>query len=85
MPDTTPQKCWLTFKGDLQQQPCLWRMSRAYPEVQFDIRQAAFQEGVGVMAILLKGPADDVDAAIAHLQDQGVQVDPVEGGSLVAG
>lgn len=79
------RKCWLTFESGCQDQPCLWRMSRQFPEVTFDIRQASVTEKMGIMAVLFEGDADDVQSAMDYLISQGVRVDPVEGGGLVAG
>lgn len=60
-------------------------MSQKFPEVVFDIRQASVQEDIGIMAVLFEGEEDDIQAALDHLTNNGVKVDPVEGGSLVAG
>ncbi len=81
----TERKCWLTFEGGRQSEPCLWKMSHKFPEVMFDIRQASVQKDIGIMAVLFTGDAEDIDAAIKYLIELGVRVDPVEGGSLVAG
>ncbi|MBI1335358.1 MAG: ferredoxin [Phycisphaera sp.] len=81
----TQRKCWLTFESGRQNEPCLWKMTRKYPDVMFDIRQASVQKDIGIMAVLFTGPEADVDAALAYLVELGVKVDPVEGGSLVAG
>lgn len=82
---TTTRKCWLTFESGRQNQPCLWKMTRAYPDVVFDIRQASVQKDIGIMAVLFEGEDDQIDAALKYLVELGVKVDPVEGGSLVAG
>ena len=82
---TITRKCWLTFEGGAQNEPILWRMSRQLPEVVFDIRQASIRQDIGIMAVLFEGEPDDVQAALDYLVEQGVKVDPVEGGSLVAG
>lgn len=80
------RKCWLTFEGGCQDQPVLWQLSQAYPTVQFDVRQASVSQKIGIMALQFTAESqDDLDAAIAFLKDKGVRVDPVEGGSLVAG
>ncbi len=79
------RKCWLTFEGGRQNEPCLWKMTRQYPDVCFDIRQASVQKDIGIMAVLFSGEEDDVEAALKTLEELGVKVDPVEGGSLVAG
>lgn len=79
------RKCWLTFEGGRQNEPCLWKMCVKYPGVCFDIRQASVQADIGIMAVLFTGKEDEIEAALEFLQEQGVKVDPVEGGSLVAG
>ena len=79
------QKCWLTFEGGRQNEPCLWKMVKKFPDVVFDIRQASVQADIGIMAVLFTGEEDDIDAALQYLVELGVKVDPVEGGSLVAG
>lgn len=83
--DKINRRCWLTFEGGRQNEPCLWRMTRKYPDVSFDIRQASVQKDIGIMAVLFEGAADEVQAALDFLVEQGVKVDPVEGGSSVAG
>lgn len=84
MPDVV-RKVWLTFEGPSRDQPCIWKMSRQFPQVVFDIRQASISDQVGIMAVQFQGAEDQVEAALATLQKMGVRVDPVEGGSNVAG
>ena len=79
------RKCWLTFEGGHQNEPCLWRMCKRYPEVVFDIRQASVQKEIGVMAVLFEGEEQQMQDALNYLIEMGVKIDPVEGGSLVAG
>ncbi|GAB4196743.1 MAG: hypothetical protein Kow00105_10830 [Phycisphaeraceae bacterium] len=84
MPKIT-NKCWLTFEGGRQNEPCLWKMATRFPGVMFDIRQASVQKDIGIMAVLFEGDEDEVLAAQEYLREQGVRVDPVEGGSNVVG
>lgn len=79
------RRCWLTFEGGRQNEPCLWKMTRKYPDVMFDIRQASVQKDIGIMAVLFTGKENEIEAALKYLTELGVKVDPVEGGSLVAG
>lgn len=79
------RKCWLTFEGGKQNEPCLWKMAVKFPAVMFDIRQANVTREIGIMAVLFTGDEKEIEAAITFLLEQGVKVDPVEGGSLVAG
>ena len=85
MPNKVQRTYWLTFEGGKQNEPCLWKMTRKYPDVSFDIRQASVQKDIGIMAVLFVGEESEVEAAVEYLVDLGVKVDPVEGGSNVAG
>lgn len=60
------------------EQPILWQMSRTYPDVSFDIRQASVQNEIGIMAVLLKGKKEDVLAAMEFMRSKGVTVEPIE-------
>lgn len=73
------KRCWFTFPTRTQvEQPIIWQMSRTYPEVSFDIRQASVQNEIGIMAVLLTGPESDVKAAIEFVRSKGVTVEPIE-------
>ena len=81
MPDAAPysKRCWFTFPTRTQvQQPIIWQMSRKYPDVSFDIRQASVQNEIGIMAVLLSGKEQEVNDAIAFLRSKGVTVEPIE-------
>ena len=80
MPQATYSKrCWFTFPTRTQvEQPIIWQMSRTYPNVMFDIRQASVQNEIGIMAVLLSGDEADVNSAIAFLRSKGVTVEPIE-------
>ena len=73
------KRCWLTFPSRTQvEQPIIWQMSRKFPDVSFDIRQASVQNEIGIMAVLLSGREDEVNAAIQFLRSRGVTVEPIE-------
>ena len=80
MPDAPYSKrCWFTFPTRKQvEQPIIWQMSRKFPDVSFDIRQASVQNEIGIMAVLLSGSEHDVNAAIDFLRSKGVTVEPIE-------
>jgi len=80
MPDSTyAKRCWFTFPTRTQvEQPIIWQMSRTFPDVSFDIRQASVQNEIGIMAVLLKGRESEVNAAIEFLREKGVTVEPIE-------
>ena len=80
MPESTYSKrCWFTFPTRTQvEQPILWQMSRKFPDVSFDIRQASVQNEIGIMAILLSGKEEEVKAAMEFMRSKGVTVEPIE-------
>jgi ABC-type methionine transport system ATPase subunit len=79
MPEKYSKRCWFTFPTRTQvEQPIIWQMSRKYPNVSFDIRQASVQNEIGIMAVLLSGTEAEVTAAIAFLRAAGVNVEPIE-------
>ena len=80
MPDQPyVKRCWFTFGTRKEvEQPVIWQMSRKYPEVMFDIRQASVQNEIGIMAVLLSGPEMDVKAAMDFVRSKGVTVEPIE-------
>jgi len=73
------KRCWFTFPTRSQvEQPILWQMSRQFPDVTFDIRQASVQNEIGIMAVLLTGKEDEVRAAMDFMRSKGVTVEPIE-------
>jgi len=72
-------RCWLTFPTRTQvEQPIIWQMSRKFPDVEFDIRQASVQNEIGIMAVLFSGEEADVKQALEFLRSKGVTVEPIE-------
>jgi ABC-type methionine transport system ATPase subunit len=79
LPDNVSKRCWFTFPSSIQvEQPIIWQMSRKFPDVSFDIRQASVQNAIGIMAVLLSGKENEVNAAIEFLRGKGVTVEPIE-------
>jgi hypothetical protein len=73
------KRCWFTFPTRSQvEQPIIWQMSRTYPNVSFDIRQASVNNEIGIMAVLLSGPEAEVKAAMEFVRSKGVTVEPIE-------
>ena len=73
------KRCWFTFPTRTQvEQPILWQMSRKYPDVTFDIRQASVQNEIGIMAVLLSGKEEEVRGAMEFMRSKGVTVEPIE-------
>ena len=79
MSSPVSKRCWFTFPSRVQvEKPIIWQMSRKFPDVSFDIRQASVNNEIGIMAVLLTGEADQVQGAIEFLRSSGVSVEPIE-------
>ena len=80
MPESSYSKrCWFTFPTTAQvEQPIIWLMSRKFPDVVFDIRHASVKHVIGIMAVLLSGSEQDVNAAMQFVRSKGVTVEPIE-------
>jgi hypothetical protein len=76
---TYSKRCWFTFPTRTQvEQPIIWQMSRKFPDVTFDIRQASVQNEIGIMAVLLSGREAEVKGAMEFVRSKGVTVEPIE-------
>ena len=71
------QRFWLTFNGEGTRKPLIWEMSRKF-EVIFNIRNASVTPSIGIIALELEGERTVIQAAVAWLEENGVQVEPVE-------
>ncbi len=73
------KRVWLTFgNATMVETPAIWRMSRKFPDVSFDIRQASVTKEIGIMAVLFGGETELVEAALQYIAQQGVTVEPIE-------
>jgi len=67
-------RVFLTFPQRLIREPVLHDLIRRFP-VKTNIRGASITEEIALMALHLEGEPPDVDAALAHLESLGVQVE----------
>jgi ABC-type methionine transport system ATPase subunit len=74
--DDVAIRYWLTFSSKDIQRPLLWEMSHTF-DVIYDIRSASVGPDIGLVGVELSGQAKVIEAAVAWLGKQGVQVDPV--------
>ena len=51
-------------------------------DLRVDIRRADVDAGIGWLQLLLQGDHDEIDAAVDWAEQQGIRVDPVEGGTV---
>ena len=72
------RKVMLKYPEHLIQQPVLFRMVRQF-DVMPNIRRARVTDTVGEIALELEGTPDNLEKGIRYLQEQGVQVESVQG------
>ena len=82
VPSTSPhsptqRRLWLMFPPKLIKQPLVWQVGHKF-KVVTNVRQASVTDEVGIVCLELDGKREDVKAAIAWLEKQGVNVEPVE-------
>jgi hypothetical protein len=71
-------KVFLTFPQKLIKEPILYELSRSFP-VKTNIRGASVTDVIALVALQIEGKPKDVEAAIQHLVDLGVQVERLAG------
>ena len=74
-PDST--RVWLTYPPQKIKRPIIWELGKKF-DIVTDIRQASVNDEVGIVCLEIDGPRSEINAAIAWLQKNGVNVDPVE-------
>ena len=72
------RRFWLQYPSRQVKRPILWEMSRKFPEVKFDIRQATVNEEIGLIGLELQAPRSEIKAVIKWFEKHGVKVEPVE-------
>jgi len=65
------------FPPKLIKKPLVWEVGHKF-KVVTNVRQASVTDEVGIVCLELDGKREDVKAAIAWLEKQGVNVEPVE-------
>ncbi len=75
------RKVMLKYPEHLIQEPVLFRMVRQF-DVMPNIRRARVTDTVGEIALELEGTEENLEKGIRYLQEQGVQVEPLEGDVL---
>jgi hypothetical protein len=73
----TQTRLWLNFPPKLITRPILWELSREF-HVVTNIRQASVTDEVGIVSLALEGEPEEIQRAIAWMENLGVKVDPVE-------
>ena len=82
-PGTARLRLQFTYPADKIQSPIVYELVRRF-DLRLNIRRADIDAGIGWIQMLLEGEHDELDAAVAWAEEQGIRVDPVEG-EIVSG
>lgn len=74
---TIRRKVYLTFPSAQVKEGIICDMYDKY-KVRFNIRSASVNEQVGLMAVELEGPEQNVTSALKFFQERGLTVEPIE-------
>lgn len=72
------RKVMLKYPEHLIQEPVLFKMVRQF-DVMPNIRRARITDTVGEIALELEGSPENLDLGVKFLEEQGVEVEPIEG------
>jgi ABC-type methionine transport system ATPase subunit len=67
-------KVFLTFPQKLIKEPILYDLVKRFP-IKTNIRGASVTDVIALVALQMEGDEKDIDAAIRHLVELGVQVE----------
>ncbi len=71
------RKVYLTFPSAQVKEAIICDMYDQY-KVRFNIRSASVNEQVGLMAVEMEGPEDNIVKAIQFFKSRGLTVEPIE-------
>lgn len=79
----TPQqtRLWLMYPPKLITKPLIWELGHKFDLVT-NIRQASVTDEIGIVCLELDGVRSEVKTAIKWLEKSGVNVEPVEIGTI---
>ena len=77
--NSSPQKTrlWLMYPPQKITRPILWELSQKF-DVITNIRQASVTDEIGIVCLELDGKRSEITTAIAWLEKNGINVEPVE-------
>ena len=74
----TGMKLKLIYPEEKIKEPILSKLCKAF-DVDINIRKANVQENIGWLELEMTGKESEIENAIQWLQEQGVEVSPLEG------
>ena len=71
------RKVYLTFPASKTKEAIICDMYDRY-KIRFNIRSASVNENIGLIAVEMEGPQDDMEEAFTYFRKRGVTVEPIE-------
>jgi hypothetical protein len=71
------EKFYLTYPSPLVKEPVLYLLGKKFDLVT-NIRGANISNDMGLLALELEGPPNEIDQAVYWLRAQGITVEPIE-------
>ena len=71
------RRLWLMYPPKLIKTPVIWELGHKFPVVT-NVRQCSVTDEIGIVCLELEGERAQLKAAIAWLEKQGINVEPVE-------
>ena len=71
------RKVYLTFPAAKTKESIICDMYDRY-RIRFNIRSASVNENIGLIAVELEGPLDEMEEAFDYFRKRGVKVEPIE-------
>jgi hypothetical protein len=83
MPPPTSYKktVWLVVPPEKIQSPLLWKLAQEFPIVTH-LHHASIREHGGLINVTLEGLEEDIDHSISWLEQEKIQVEPLEVGTI---
>ncbi len=75
------KRYYLTYSKELVKEPLIYQVGRLF-KVETNIRQASVSEDLGLVALELVGPEQEIDKAVEYFKEHGVKVEPIELGVI---
>ena len=71
------RKVYLTFPASKTKEAIICDMYDKY-KIRFNIRSASVNENIGLIALEMEGPLDEMEEAFTYFRKRGVKVEPIE-------
>lgn len=71
------RRVYLTYNADNVTKPLIYEMGHKF-KVVTNIRGASVSKDMGLVALQVDGEPEEVDAALAWIEREGVKVEPIE-------